>query len=505
MAVRDVFFLGGQSNSLGVNASGETGPDLATVPFWKDEVGITASPSLGALFGAAFVNPSTPSSSGCTYTFGRLLLTYGVRPIIWNIARGSTAANMWIPGGTYYNQMVTSLTNALAATVAAYPGDTFRFHHIRDQGEYEARYGYPSPNPGEQAIIDAWATNVQATHTAFETVIGRKAYLHVIGTNYQLDGQNNPASFRALQRSAVTTAVNPGIFQTRDSADGISYDDVAGLHPNQAGYILHGSRLAASIASFIASLGSVGATTRSAWVDHIRNKATAPVAANHYVHLYQGADWTTPPTAGNAVDHAPASNTNDATTWPAAADRSKSNGVAFDFPEPGATWPAFRSWKLTNNATEGTGTVLAQGTHDAITATAATGAWSLPVGGITFTAADESLSDDVVHGLLDRTFGGAAFAQDATSHGGYWAGDPQGSGSQVGSRVAITQATAFASAAGGQSVSVASVALTQQVTGTYWAEHDAGAGGNLILSAPRPAAVGLTGNILPGQIQTVIT
>lgn len=505
MAVRDVFFMGGQSNSGGTNGSGELGADIAAVPLWKDEVTITPVPALGALSGAAYVDPATPSSSGCTYTFGKALLTYGVRPIIWNIYRGSTAANAWIPGGAYYNDMITSLTNALAATVAAYPGDTFRFHQIRDQGEYEARYGYPSPTPPEQAIIDAWATNVQATHAAFEAVVGAKAWLHVIGTNYQLDGQNNPASFRALQRSAVTTAVNPGIFQTRDSADGITYADVAGLHPDQAGYILHGTRLAASIAQFVYSLGSVGVTTRSSWVDHVRNKATAPVGVTHYVHLYEGASWTTPLTGGTATNYAPASNTNNSTTWGASTGRTKSNLVAFSFPAPGGTWPAFRSWRLTDSATEGAGTVLAQGTNDPITATMATGAPSIPIGGITISAATGGFVDTVVHGLMDRTFGGSAFAQNATSYGSYWAGDPQGGGAQVGSRVAITQATAFGSAVSGQSVSVASVALTQQVTGTYWAEHDAGAGGNLILSAARPAAVGLSGTILPGQIQTTVT
>lgn len=504
MTVRDVFFMGGQSNSGGTNGSGELGADIAAVPLWKDELTITPAPTLGPLSGAAYVSSAIRSSSGCTYTFGRLLLAAGYRPILWNCYRGSTPVNSFIPGGAYYATLVTSLTSALAATVAAYPNDRLRFHMLWDQGEFEARYGYPSPSGPEQAIIDAWATNVQTVCGVFESVVGRLAWLHVIGTDYQLDGQNNPAAFRALQQSAVSTFARPGIFHTRDRSDGISYADIGGLHPDQAGYILHGQRLAPAMASFLNGLGSLSDATRNSCVNQVRNKGNITPAANHYVHLYQNANWTTPLTSGSATGYAPASNTDDATTWPAASGRAKSNGVAFTFPVPGATWPAFRGWRLTDSATEGVGTVLAQGSHEPIVATVATGAWSYPAGGITFVAAVGGFSDAVAHGLLDRIFGGAALSPSVTQYGSYFAGDPQGGGAQAGSRVAITQASTWGNSAGGVSVTVAPISLAQQVTGTYWAEHAASSGGSPLLSAERPTTVGAAGTIAAGQLKTQV-
>lgn len=492
MAVRDVFYMGGQSNSGGASA-GETGSDLATVPFWKDEVSVTVTPALGSLLGAA------GGGTGCAYTFGRLLLTAGFRPIIWNIYRGSTAANAWAPGGAYYDELVASLEAALAATQSAHSGDTFRFHMLWDQGEYEARYGYPSPSGPEQAIIDAWPTNVGLVREAFEDVVGASASLIIVGTNYQLDDQNNAAAFRVLQQAA-----GHDMFVTRDEADGVTYAGTDGLHPNTAGYVQYGERLAPAVAAYLAGLGSLSVDTRDAMIDHLRDKAALTPAATHYVHLYEGANWTTPLTDATAADYAPASNTNDDTTWPDAADRAKSNGVAFEFPTPGGTWVAFRSWRLTDSAVEGVGTVLMQGSHNPIVATVATGAWSYPAGGISIVAATGGFSDAVVHGLFDRIFGGAAFAQNTTQYPSHWAGDPQGAGSQAGSRVAVTQASTWGSASGGVAVTVAPISLTQQVTGTYLAEHAASTGGTPLLSAARPAAVGASGTIAAGELKTQI-
>jgi hypothetical protein len=257
-------------------------------------------------------------------------------------------------------------------------------------------------------------------------------------------------------------------------------------------------------------MGNLSPFTRTTAVNHLRNKATYSPAATHYLHLYSDTGLTTPLTAGNASGYVAASNTNDTTTWPAPSSRGVSNGVAFNFPAPSGTWPQVYGWKLTDSATEGAGNVLAQHVMvSPLSPTVATGPVSAGVGSITVSAATNvavgGFTDAVVHGILGLIFGGTAYAPLATDYGSHWAGDPAGAGAQAGSRVAITQATAWNAASGGQAVTGASVALAQQATGTYWAEHDAAAAGNLLFTATRPATVGATGTILAGQVQTTIT
>lgn len=498
MTVRHIFWQGmpGQSNTIGANP-GETGANIAAVPFWKDEIGVTVGPALGSLLGAA------SGGQGSDYTFGRRMLAKAYRPILVTIGRGSTAANAWIPGGAYFTEMMTSITDAWAAILAAFPGDSFVHHHISDQGEYEARYGYPSPTGPEQAIIDAWATNYGLSHAALESVIGA-ADKFCVYTNYQLTNQNNAASFRALQRSAVPSD-SRGL--SRDASTGITYENPDGLHPDTAGYIAWGNTKAALVAGVI-TMGSLGSSLRTALVNHLRNQSSYTPAGTHYLHLYSDTSCTVPLTPGNAASYAASSNANNTTTWPTPASRMVSSGAEFTFPTPTGTWPTIWGWKLTDSATEGAGTVLAQqGLLAGVPASVATGAVVVAAGALTIAAESNvdigGLTDDVAHGILGLVFGGTAYAPAwlATTHGSYWAGDPAGAGAQAGSRASITQATTWG--AGG--TTVAAVSLTQQVTGTYWAEHDAAAAGNLLFTAPRPAAVGLTGTIAPGQLRLTIT
>ncbi len=504
MTVRHIIWLVGpvQSNGIGPNPC-EAGPDISAVKHWKDEVGVTVTPALTSLLGAA------SGGTGSDYTFGRLLLAKAFRPIMVTIGRGSTPANDWIPGGSYYTQMVTSITNAWAAIQAAYPGDSFRHHHWSDQGEYEARYGYPSPTAPEQAIIDAWPTNYGLSHAALESVLGTSADRFVEATNYQLINQNNAAYFRALQTAAAVVGTNDTRrLSTRDQADGVSYAGADGLHYDQAGSIVVGQRKLATAQAVIA-LGSLGSALRAALVRHIRNQGSYSPAANHYIHAYADAALTVPLTPGTAASYAPASNANNTTTWPTpvAGSRMVSNGAAFTFPTPTGTWPTVWGWKMTDSATEGAGTVLAQmAFQSGVTVSVATGAPRFAAGAITI-AAESNVSvggfaDAVIEGLLGLAFGGTAFAPEwiTTDYASYWAGDPAGSGAQVGSRTSVTQASTW----GASGVTAAAIPLAQQVTGTYWVEHDASSGGNPLFSAARPAAVGLTGTILAGQVQTVI-
>jgi hypothetical protein len=502
MTVRHIFWRGwpGQSNTGGTPGSGEAGADIGGNLFWKDELG-TGPATLGPLLGNA------SGGTGAAYTVGRILTAKAYRPIIVDIYLGSTAANGWIPGGAQYTAGLASLTAAWAAIQAAHPNDSFVHHHISDQGEYEARYGYPTPTGPEQAIIDAWATNYGLAHGVVESVVGTSADRFVVCTNYQLTNQNNAASFRALQISAAVVGTNDTRRAiTRDQSDGVTYAGADGLHPNQAGYATYGEREAAVIMAVI-TLGSLGPALRTALVNHARDQGSYSPAATHYIHLYADAALSIPLTPGTAASYAPASNTNDATTWPAPAGRMVSNGVAFTFPTPSGTWPTVWGWKLTDSATEGAGAVLAQQAFSSgVAVSVATGAPQFATGAITITGEDNAsiggFADDVLHGLLGLAFGGTPYAPAwlTTTYGSYWAGDPDGAGAQAGSRVSMTQATTW----GASGVTVAQVSLAQQATGTYWAEHDAAAAGNLLFTASRPAAVGADGIVLPGQIRTVI-
>jgi len=506
VTVRHVIWRGmpGQSNCVGAE-TGETGSDLSAVPYWKDDL-VTTTPALGPLLGAA------SGGVGADYTIGRLLLAAGLHPIIVNVARGSTYCNQWVPGGTYYAQAVTSLTDAWSAIKAAYPGDTFVHHHMSDQGEEDARYGYPSPSPAQQAITDAWSANYETCHGVLETIVGAAMSRFVVATNYQLVNQNDPAHFRALQLAAAVLATgDTRRLITRDTADGVAYD-VNGLHPTTPGYVTYGKRAAKALIDVIQT-GSLTTTTRNAILNHLHNRQTISPAATHYLHLYADDALTVPLTAGTAAGYVgPASNTNNTTTWPAPSGRAVSNGAAFDFPAPSGTWPAVRGWKLTDSDTEGAGTVIASCTHPPVIASPANGTLSYPIGSITITFAGinttgaittepAALADAEANGILGVIFGGTPYAPLTTAYGSHWAGDPQGSGAQAGSRVALTQASVWGAASGGVATCVAPVTLAQQITGTHWAEHSASTSGTLLRSGARPAAVGASGTIAAGQIK----
>lgn len=501
MTARHLLWRFGQSNSVGA-AAGASGSNLATVPLWKDEVGVTVTPVLGSLLGSA------SGGVGADYSIGRALLADGWHPIICNISRGSTYLSQWKPGGTFYSQFVTSITNAWAAAKAANPNDSFTHHHVSDIGEEDARYGYPSPSGAQIAITNALVADWALVHAVLEGIIGTTAQRWVIATNYTLAGTNDIALFRSMQLAAAVVGTSDARrLVTRDETDGFVYPGGTGLHlsgGDGGGYDLLGQKFARIFAQVVAEQSSLSSYTRDAKLNHLNNKVTHSPAATHYLHLYADVGLSTPLTSGTATGYAPASNTNNTTTWPNASGRTKSNGVAFTFPTPGGTWPDVCGWKLTNSPTEGVGNVLASGSHAATPVSVALGALSYPIGAISITAATGALSDTVAHGLLNLIFGAVSYTQLTTAYGNHWAGDPQGAGSQAGSRVAMTQASLWGSSSGGVAVSAAAVSLTQQVTGTYWAEHDASSAGTLLRSATRPAPIGASGVISVGQLKTQI-
>ncbi len=505
MAVRHVIWSTGQSNSLGANPC-ETGADIAAIQHWKDELGVTVTPALAALKGAA------SGGTGSDYTFGRLLRARGYQLVMATIGRGSTAANAFIPGGAYYAAMVTSMTNAWAAIKAAYPGDNFVHHHYMDQGEYEARYGYPAPSGPEQAVINAWGANTENRHQTLQTIVGAPVARYVVCTNYQLTNQNDAAAFRAQQDAAA--AVGTGDARRsikRDASAGVTYENPDGLHPNTAGYVTVGQIRAAAFIE-INPMGTLTTFARTSLLAHARNKAAYSAAATHYFHLKAGGAYV----SQSGTGYAPIAKTNNATNWPNASGRAKANGTAVTWASPTGNWGNVNEVEVTDSATPGGGNILASDTFTAVpvgnTAGAGgsdTGPFSIGVGSFTITAATNvstgGFADSVVHSLLNLMFGAAAYSAPVTTYGSYWAGDPAGAGAQAGSRVAITQATAWGTAAAGLISTSADVTLAHQGTGTYWAEHDASSGGNLLYSAPRPSTVGAGGTITAGQLQTQIT
>lgn len=315
----------------------------------------------------------------------------------------------------------------------------------------------------------------------------------------------NPS--RRIRYWSMNAAIGGPVYNAADFIDD--------RHPDEnASYNLIGDKLVAAIAADVnqvtwdtgdvSAMGSLSTYAKNKLIDHVRNVAAYSPAATHYVHLYAAGSV---PISGNG--YAAVAVTNNTTTWPNTVGRIKSNGVAFTFPTPSGTWSDVVEARITDSATEGAGNVLASDTFTAVPVSVATGPFSIAVGAFTITAATPvsvgGFADAVVQGLLNRMFGGAAYAQAATVYGSYWAGDPQGAGAQAGSRVAITQATTWAAAASGLAVSSAAVSLTQQATGTYWAEHDASVAGNLLFSAPRSALTGASGTLSAGQLQTTIT
>lgn len=492
MAVRDVIWQTGpsQSNGWGVNP-GATGPDLAEVPYWDTLIGTSASVALHNLTGAA------SGGHGKDYTVGSGLYNLGYRPIIVNISKGSTFANRWIPSDATgcYASMISEVTAAWAAIRAAYPNDKFRHHHVSDQGEEEARYGYPSPSPAQIAVIDAWTSNYGESHDALEAILG-PMQRWVIQTNSNIDNKVLPGRLEALQLAAADDALH---FINRN---GVTYEP-DGVHMTTAGYIELGELFVSQFAQ-ANPMGTLSAFARSTLVNHQNNKATYSPAATHYVHWYASGVALT---SGNSPGYAANAVTNNTTTWPNASSRVKANGVAFT-QTPSGTGLSPDEVRITDSATEGAGNVLASDTFSAVTWSVAAGPVSIAIGAFTITAptnvAVGGFTDAVVHSLYNLMFGGTAYSQLATTYISHWAGDPAGAGAQAGSRVAMTQASQWGSASSGQAQSILAVSLTQQATGTYFAIHDAAAAGNLLMSCTRSASIGASGTILAGQLLTTM-
>jgi hypothetical protein len=416
------------------------------------------------------------------------------------LAEGSTLAQEWVPtAADVWSRFEPEFQAAYAALQAMRPGETYNWIHVRDQGTSDMRLG---TGGGFPAIIDRWAEDTQLFHEAVEAIIGQ-SMTKICWLSYsQLTqaGSSPPVANWAAEIRAQQLEWAPAPYHI--DGDGIAELESDTVHYTSAGYITMGELIAAKIQELF-PMGSMATGGADAALKHELNNAAYSPPATHYFHLYAGGVALT---GFNSPGYVAASATNNTTTWPTPASRAVSNGVEITFPTPSADWLSADEVRVTDNATEGAGTVLGIDTFPAMPATDETGPIKFAVGDLTFTmSAASGFVDAVAERMLGLIFGGTTYAASATTYLSYWAGDPQGAGAQAGSRVAITKATGFNAASGGKATTASDITLTQQATGTYVAFHDAAAAGNLEYSAARPASVGSTGTIRARQLRIAIT
>lgn len=479
VTIRHVIWQTGpsQSNGWGVNP-GETGPDIAEVPYWDTLIGTSASTALHALQGG----------HGKDYGVGRQLLAAGYNPILVNISEGSTFSNEWIPPTEpTYLSMVSEVEDAWAAIQADFPGDTFVHHHASDQGEAEARYGWPEPDAAEIAVVNAWADNFEATHTALESLVG-PMHRFVIQTNSNIEHKTLPGVLEALQLEAAMVEGPATRLINRNNEAGVAYEG-NNVHLTTAGYITLGNLF---VAAFIENnpMGTLSTYTLNGALEHVLGVSTFPPAVTHYLAAFvAGTEVTGGAYARKAV-------TNNTTNWPNAAARVKSLGVEQSFvTAAGANWGAVDEIRI-YDASSG-GNELAR---DALASSVTIDDGEtlvIEAGAIDITAAAGALSDDLAEAILDHVFGSVDITPEATVQFAYFDGDPQGAGVEITGTsyariVHDNDGVTWSTAASGVVRNLINFAFptagaADWDTADYWALFNA-AGTGLMFSAALPAA-----------------
>ncbi len=504
--IEHVFIITGQSIPAGVNP-GEVGPDIAAVRYWRTVIAGDDASAYADLY----------DGYGYHYGLGRILNAAGVRNRIIAICKGSTFSKQWgDPTEAVHISAVAELIQALDAIPAdSVAGTFYKFHHIRDQGEAEKRYGYPVPNPAEEAIIRLWQTNTQDWHDkVVSTVAARVAALGLraapgvekiaVLTNLHMTSEVLPGVLRDMQIAYGAD----GIVVNRDTEVGVAYEG-DGVHPTQAGYVTIGPLLSAAAEEQI-GMGTLSSALRSALMDHILGVSALSAAATLYLAAFvSGVEVTGNNYSRKAV-------TNNTTNFPNAASRIKSLNVEHQFATASGSWGTVDEIRI-YDASSG-GTEYGRQTLAVAQPVPSGGTLTVDVGALTITVAAGALTDDHVHLALNHAFGAVAWTAQATMKFSYWAGDPQGAGAEITgtgySRPSITNdGTKWAAASGGASSNLASASLgtagaADWVTATYWALMD-NAGTGVVFSAalPQSRAVpnGATETINVGRIRPSFT
>lgn len=520
-----------QSNGL-YPGRGETGPALTACGYYGWSGGTTDGTS-GLMVDAPGAGAG---QGGSMYTILRILSqVYKIPSDGIDLTYGSSFYNEWMPlepGAQEGRDALAQLEIALAALKTRHPNDYFIFIDVRNQGTSDARqnnYQYQSGEGYPSATYPGWALGFRGLprvggaaaswHDALEDTVAlyfpENTLVHycVVESNRNMTGQFFQYTIQDQQALAVSNVSGGREARLIPLRDDAGYDVADGVHMIAAsctittgslpgiypfgGFQWKGNVEAAALKSiWDAIMGSLSSFAKNTLIDHFRNKSTYSAAATHYLGAFVAGVEVT----GNGYERASA--TNNTTTWPNAAARSKSSGVAFTWPTATGTWGIIDEVRVFD-ASSG-GNELARHTLVSTVTITATKTLVVASGAITISAPAGGLVDSVVHGLLDLMFGGTAYAQLTTTYGSYWAGDPQGAGAQAGSRVSITQASTWGAASGGRAVTTADVSITDQATGTYWAEHDAAAAGNLLCSGLLPA-IPSGGKVAAGRLLTTLT
>jgi hypothetical protein len=448
---------------------------------------------------------------GSDATIGKILHAAGYKVVLINLSRGSTFAYSWIPAdpergvveGNTWAPWVSESANAWALLQALYPDASFQHVHVRDQGTSDMRLpttaGYPE-------IVARWAEDTQIVHDSLEALVGASVPKICWMSTILLtqSGTSGPVANWVNEIRAQQEAWCPAQWRIyADDNNVVEYDSAEYTHLTGPGYAQMGELIAAKFQELF-PMGTLGTYAKNKLLDHELNQAAHTPDVEYYVHLRSGGSGLTALGAG-ANGYASLVIDNDTTTWPAPSSREVANGIAFTWDSPSDDWPDVDEVWITTSATEGAGELIASDTFDPIEVTPETGPFEIGVGDFVVTAPAGGFVDTVVHRMLGLMFGGTTYVATATQYISYWAGDPQGAGAQAGARVAMTMATQFDVASNGIASNSATIALTQQATGTFIAVHDAAAAGSLIYSASRLATVGATGTILVGQLRVKLT
>lgn len=445
----DVFIRTGQSNSWGQNPGGSGSRTLAAVRYWDS--GLATYPDSSAWH-------DLNDTHGADYELGAALDAAGLNVAILNVSQGATSSLNWTSGQTVFTAASAEIAQALALLAAEYAAGTlFRYHHIRNQGESEA-------TNSTLAVVQQWAENTTAWHAALEGIVGSVMSIGVCLTNANISGRTHPGVLEAEQAAVADWSLD----QT-----GYGYE-VDQVHMTTAGYVAYGQALAAAFLAFF-ERGGISTDLKNKLVNHARNTAAYTSPAT----VYYGARIAGVEVTGNG--YARKGVTNNTTNYPDASGDVKTLAVEQQFtPASGGDWGLIdeiveydassggnvrASSKLANPIQINDGDTLV-----------------IPAGGFQITMPPGRFEQSVRHSLLNLAWGGTPYSAPATTYGSYFDGDPQGSGTPLGSRVAITQATTWGAASGGEADNSAAVSITQQAAATHWAEHTASSGGSLLYS-----------------------
>lgn len=227
--IRNIIWKGfpGQSNCFGIHPGGPGNQTLSVVPYYD-----VLLP--GSIPDLTQVLHDLDDTHGYDFELGKALYNAGYNPIIVNVCKGSTYANDWIPGGSYYAAGIAEAQRAWTFIQAAYPSDVFVHHHVADQGEEDIRY----PTSGIPAL---WASNFAQSHAGLASSLGITfSKIWINQTNPNVTGATFPDLVNGLQLQAAGSASHYLIRTGYEYSPG-------NLHMTTPGYIQNGQGLGAMI------------------------------------------------------------------------------------------------------------------------------------------------------------------------------------------------------------------------------------------------------------------